>query len=77
MESGTSIIDFPGEGNGVVIPLCWMKVDLHFASRGALGSCVLAISYALQYSCLENLRDRGAWWLQSMLDTIEHLSTMT
>ena len=23
-------------------------------------------SYSLQYSCLENLMDRGAWWVQSM-----------
>ena len=22
--------------------------------------------YPLQYSCLENSMDRGAWWLQSM-----------
>ena len=35
----------------------------------------------LQYSCLENPMDRGAWGLQSMgsqeLDTTEHLSTTT
>ena len=27
----------------------------------------------LQYSCLENTMDRGAWWVQS--DTTEKLST--
>ena len=30
-------------------------------------------SYPLQYSCLENSMDRGAWWLQSMgLQTVRH-----
>ena len=35
--------------------------------------------YQLQYSCLENSMDRGAWWLQSMgsqRDTTEQLSTL-
>ena len=29
--------------------------------------------YPLQYSCLENPMDRGAWWLQSMgLQSVRH-----
>ena len=34
----------------------------------------------LQYSCLENPKDRGAWWApwdHKELDTIEHASTYT
>ena len=32
-------------------------------SGGSLGE---RNGYALQYSCLENPMDRGAWWLQSI-----------
>ena len=35
-------------------------------------------SYPLQYPCLENSMDRGAWWLQSMgLQGVRHTDTNT
>ena len=44
-------------------------------SGGSLGE---RNGYPLQYSCLENPMDRGAWWLQSMgLQRVEFSSVQS
>ena len=53
--------DFPGSPPAMEWnPLAMQETSVRFLGRGR--SAGEGIGYPLQYSCLENPRDSGAWW---------------
>ena len=58
----TLILSFPG-GAGGKEPACWYRRHERWGSIPGSGRSLGGAHHnPLQYSCLENLRDRGAWW---------------
>ena len=54
-----SILNFPGGSVGKSLPV---NIEDTGLIPGLGGSAGEGNSYPLQYSCLENPMDRGAWW---------------